>query len=105
MVYETDLEERLSAAELRFKQVTSLATVAPKPGQKATAQELAPNVQEIIKNQDELGRWIVHQDQFRKQVQGKRWNGEYRIEDRISSALFNKNVEILCEFLEAYKRL
>ena len=103
--YETDLEERLSAAELRFKQVTSLATVAPKPGQKATAQELAPNVQEIIKNQDELGRWIVHQDQFRKQVQGKRWNGEYRTEDRISSALFNKNVEVLCEFLEAYKRL
>ena len=75
----------------------------PKPDPKTILNELTTNVQKIIKSQDKKGRWIVHEDKFRKQVTGKRWNGEYRLEDRISSALFNSNVEVLCKFLESYK--
>ena len=64
---------------------------------------LAKEIREIIKNQDEKGRWIVQKDQFRKEVKGWRWNGEYRVEDRISSALFNQNVGKICDFLEWYQ--
>ena len=103
--YETDLSEALAAVELRFQQVSDQTVSAPKIDKESTIKKLAANVREIIESQDEMGRWIVHQDQFRKEVRGKRWNGEYRIEDRISSALFNENVEVLCEFLEAYKSL
>jgi len=100
--YEMDLKEALDAAELRFLQVSDRVDAAQKPDQEAMINELAANVREIIKNQDKMGRWIVHQDQFRKEVRGKRWNGEYRVEDRISSALFNHHVGVLCEFLEMY---
>lgn len=103
--YEVNLKEALDAVELRFQQVSDQTAAAPEFDQETTLKELAANVREIIKNQDKLGRWIVHQDQFRKQVQGKRWDGEYRVEDRISSALFNQNVRALCEFLELYKHL
>lgn len=99
--YEQDLQEALDAVEMRFKQVVDPAFTAPEPDQGKSMQALEANVREIIRNQDELGRWIVHQDKFRKEGQGYRWNGEYRIEDRISSALFNHNVEVLCEFLKA----
>jgi len=61
---------------------------------------LAESVEKIIENQDEQGRWVVHNDKFRKGTPGYKWQGEYRYEDRISSALFNRNVAVLCEFLE-----
>ena len=94
-----DLKEALDEVELRFLQIMDTANSTPAFDQKREMEDLAENVREIITNQDKLGRWIVYQDKFRKEVQGQRWNGEYRIEDRISSALFNHNVVILCEFL------
>jgi len=100
--YEQDLKEALDAVELRFQQVSDPAYTTPKLDHEKLIQGIAANVREIIKNQDNLGRWIVHQDKFRKAGQGYGWNGEYRIEDRISSALFNHNVEVLCAFLNAY---
>jgi len=103
--YEVNLEKALAEVELRFQQVSNQTVSAPEIDKESTIKKIAANVREIIKSQDKMGRWIVHQDQFRKEVRGKRWNGEYRIEDRISSALFNENVEALCEFLEAYKSL
>lgn len=101
--YETDINEALNAVELRFKLVSGDAVDAPEPDNESTIKELAVNVREVIKKQDKLGRWIAHQDKFRKEVQGKSWNGEYRVEDRISSALFNRNVEVLSSFIERYK--
>lgn len=103
--YETDIEDALAAAELRFQQVSGQVEVAPKPDPDVAIKELAANVKKIIEDQDNVGRWVVKKDKFRKEVKGKRWNGEYRIEDRISSALFNHNVGVLCEYLELYKRL
>jgi hypothetical protein len=103
--YETDLKNALAAIELRYLEVMGKAAKTPKSDPATSIHKLTSNVREIIKNQDELGRWIVHQDKFRKQVQGKRWDGEYRVEDRISSTLFNRNVEVLCDFLEIFKDL
>jgi hypothetical protein len=96
--YEVDLKEALDAVELRLLQINDPAASTSGP-EETKMEGLAANVREIIKSQDKSGRWIVHQDQFRKEVRGERWNGEYRIEDRISSALFNHNVGVLCEFL------
>lgn len=101
--YETDIQAALNAVELRYQQAMGQVEKTPKPDPKTILNELTTNVQKIIKSQDKKGRWIVHEDKFRKQVTGKRWNGEYRLEDRISSALFNSNVEVLCKFLESYK--
>jgi len=103
--YEVNLEEGLDAAELRFLQVSNQAEAVAEPDQEKAIEKLAEEVRKIINNQDEMGRWIVRNDQFRKEVRGKRWDGEYRIEDRISSALFNNNVGELCEFLEIYNQL
>ena len=103
--YETDIKHALDAAEKRYLQIIGQAPEDPKPEPAIVINQLAVDVQEIIKNQDELGRWIVNNDKFRKEIQGNSWNGEYRIEDRISSALFNKNVEVLCKFIDTYKDL
>jgi hypothetical protein len=103
--YETDLSDALQKAELRFQMVRNGTSETPEPKQKADVNELADYVQKIIDSQDDSGRWIVHNDKFRKEIQVSKWNGEYRTEDRISSALFNRNVEMLCTFLEAYKDL
>jgi hypothetical protein len=102
--YEMDLTEALAAVELRFKQVTKQAPPTPKPDRETILKELAPKVREIIKSQEKSGWWIVRQDKFRQDVTGKTWNGEYRVEDRISSALFNRNVSVLCDFLEAIRQ-
>lgn len=103
--YEVNLKEALDAAESRFINLNDPASASQKIDPAPSLSKLAAEVQEIIKNQDKMGRWITHQDQFRKEVTGKIWNGEYRTEDRISSALFNHNIGVLCAFLEAYKGL
>ena len=101
--YENDLQEALDAAELRYLQTIGQAPETPKPDVLSTLNDLSAQVQDIIKSQDKQGRWIVQQDKFRQMVPGKVWDGEYRIEDRISSALFNRNVGVICRFLEEYK--
>jgi hypothetical protein len=103
--YEMDLQEALEAAELRFQRVSHPGDAATTQDREPGMKELEQKVRQIIQEQDEMGRWIFHRDQFRKQFQGRIWNGEYRVEDRISCALFNHNVGVLCEFLEVYKRL
>ena len=103
--YETDLQDALDATELRYLRVMGQVPEAPEPAPRATLEELQERVQNIIDSQDEQGRWITHQDKFKKQIQGQRWNGEYRVADRISSAVFNRNVETLCRFLEEYEKL
>jgi hypothetical protein len=103
--YEMDLKAELEQSELRFQKAIDKTNKNSEVVQVTRLTELVANVRQIINNQDKMGRWIVRKDQFRKEVEGKTWNGEYRIEDRISSALFNHNVSILCDFLEAYKSM
>ena len=101
--YETDLTRALDAAEKRFYKVSN-PEISEDKSEQPSLEELAATAKEIIKVQDNLGRWIVHNDKFRKEISVQKWNGEYRVEDRISSALFNRNVETLCDFLEAYRQ-
>lgn len=108
--YETDLSAALMAVERRFQSVSNpnqgfsseLEASQSKADRVARLKELAASVQKIIQSQDKMGRWIIRGDQFRKNIPAQKWNGEYRIEDRVSSALFNRNVAILCDFLELY---
>jgi len=102
--YETDLKAALDATELRFMQVIGEKDI-PETDKEKVLAELTGKVQEVIESQDEKGRWIVRNDKFRKGTPGYSWNGEYRVEDRISSALFNRNAAVLCEFLEMYEEL
>lgn len=100
--YEVDLTSALTLAENRFNSLDRESDDAM-PGisePEDRLKELTIEVKAIIESQDDQGRWIVRNDRFRKEVSGERWNGEYRIEDRISSALFNQHIAKLCEFLE-----
>jgi hypothetical protein len=107
--YEIDIQERLNAAEIRFKHIMQENRSANEPHQFKKSHQESPSadlvkaVRQVIDSQDEKGRWIVKEDKFRKDMEVQKWNGEYRYEDRISSALFNQHVEILCTFLEAVK--
>jgi hypothetical protein len=103
--YENDISSALQAAEKRYLQTIGEIKKPTQPEPAELLKDLAPGVGEIIKAQDEQGRWIVRNDKFRKGTPGYSWNGEYRYEDRISSALFNHNVAVLCEFLELCKKL
>ncbi|WP_394800849.1 pectate lyase [Maribellus maritimus] len=101
--YETDIKSALKAVEIRYLQVLEKATVdrisVP------SLDELARDAEAVIEAQDDFGRWVVQNDKFRQDMEVSKWNGEYRIEDRISSALFNRNVKVLCDYMEAYKRV
>jgi len=99
--YETDIQNTL---EKRYLQVLG-EIENPEIDKNIKLSGLAKQAHQVVKNQDKFGRWIVKNDKFRKEVRGKRWDGEYRYEDRISSALFNSNVSVLCDFLELYKEL
>jgi hypothetical protein len=112
--YEQDLSAPLQEAKKRFEEITKKGRDAPSPGENLPREraevikrlsELKSEVAGIIESQDEKGRWIVKNDRYRKVTPGKPWTGEYETKDRISSALFNRNVGILCEFLELVESL
>jgi len=98
--YETDITNALKAADERYLRAIGELPKPDAPEPVEVLKKLIPKVQEIMKSQDEKGRWVVKNDKFRKGTPGYQWKGEYRYEDRISSALFNQNVAVLCEFLK-----
>lgn len=101
--YENDLSDALKKAEFRYLVTIGEIEEPAESDPEIRMKELAKSAGKIIESQDELGRWIVHNDKFRKGTPGYKWQGEYRYEDRVSSALFNQNVAVLCEFLELCK--
>lgn len=110
--YENDLSQALEAAEQRFKAISEEdfssfpATMNSGLSSEEKAQlisELEPKVREIIASQDAKGRWITRDDKFRQDIDVRKWNGEYRIADRISSRSFNENIAVLCQYLELLK--
>jgi hypothetical protein len=101
--YETDLSAALEKTEERFNYVMEHDRDIPEKENADTFEELTRQAAKVIEAQDGQGRWIAHHDKFRKEMPTAQWNGEYRVEDRISSALFNRNVAVLCDFLEKYK--
>jgi hypothetical protein len=101
--YETDIQDALDKTEKRFLQVSGQLPETAESNREAVIKKLAEDARKIIESKDEQGRWIARENTFRDEVPGKLWNGEYRTEDRISSALFNRNVDLLCTFLEEFK--
>ncbi len=62
---------------------------------------MRPEILAVIESLDEQGRWVVKDDRYKVRESGKKiWQGEYEVSDRLSSALFIKNTELLCDFLE-----
>ena len=113
--YQTDLAAQIDAAAERFEKAITLGR---KGLQQSENQELshtdinrriaalAPSVERIIAAQEPSGAWISRNDRFKSDMpEGVRWNGQYTVADRISSAVFNRNVATLCEFLELNARL
>lgn len=111
--YEVDLSGSIEQAKRRYERVIQLEIDSfpyevdniSKAEMLKKLAALSPQAEAIIAAQDEQGRWISFQDRFRKIVPGETWSGAYREEDRISSALFNENVAILCEFIAGYQAL
>ena len=112
--YQVNLRDRLKNTTHRFERVEKLKAIKYKKNQnrQLTKEEyqkkivdLLPHMKTILADLDEQGRWITCNDRFKKHVPGKRWNGEYRVADRISSAVFIRNVNALCDFRELVEKL
>jgi hypothetical protein len=102
--YETNLAERLQKAKKRFDAIQDKTKAhETELSRKQKEQKLIPEVKAIIAEQDKLGRWVSKSDRYKRHTPGVRWNGEYDVKDRISSAEFNRNINILCEYLELVK--
>jgi hypothetical protein len=108
--YETDLESQLEASSKRYDDAIKLGNkglwqkehpVLTKEQVAARMEELSPKVEKILESQEASGAWITKNDRFKKTLpRGERWNGQYNVMDRISSEVFNQNVDILCEYIE-----
>jgi len=107
--YESDLSERIRNGEKRFDHIreTGVDPYIYRPIAEMTSEEIAeklnairPEVVAVIDSLDKHGRWIVKGDRYKVYEPGKRWDGQYEVSDRLSSALFNHHIEILCDYLE-----
>jgi len=62
---------------------------------------MRPEILAVLESLDEQGRWVVKNDRYKVREPGEKiWQGDYEVSDRLSSALFIKNTELLCDFLE-----
>jgi hypothetical protein len=108
--YQIDLAAPLAAATRRYEQALQLgrdglaAAENRRPTGAALARRreaLAAQVREIIAAQEPSGAWITRDDRFKSDLpDGRRWNGEFTVADRLSSGRFNHHVAVLCEYLE-----
>ena len=113
--YETDLEAQLEACNSRYEKATELGSkklwenehpVLTKAQIISRLDLLSTQVKKILETQEYSGAWITKNDRFKKNMpRGERWNGQYLVMDRISSAVFNQNVDILCEYIELSNQL
>lgn len=113
--YETNLEAPLQAAGERYEKAMKWGHKGlwkdehPELSKEEAAQrlqEMEGPVKKILEAQESSGAWITREDRFKTTMpKGVRWNGQYSVMDRISSAVFNQNVAILCEYLALSHRL
>ena len=112
--YETHLLDRLNDTKKRFNAVKQLGASGylKKQAQSLTKDErlahlaaLQPQVEQTIQSMDAQGRWVTKNDRYKKHRPGKTWNGEFEIKDRVSSAVFNQNVRLLCDYIETARSL
>lgn len=112
--YETDLSDALSSARQRFETVREMGDERYLAEQnrslsieeiQARLEALQPQVEAVLNQLDEQGRWLTPNDRYKQHTPGRRWNGEYEVQDRISSHVFNTNIHILCDYLELLRQL
>lgn len=113
--YEINIAADLEASSVRYDKAMQLGAnglmKAEKPVLSAAQikerlKVLSGTVKEIISDQEKSGAWITRNDRFKQTMpEGERWNGQYLKMDRISSQVFNRNVTILCEYIELSTKL
>ncbi len=111
--YETNLTDYFAKTSERFKTISekrnkNIFPLLAKPTREELLKQksdLRESVNKIISSQDEIGRWITKNDRFKKEIPKKKWNGQYIIKDRISSAVFNENINTLCDYIGVCKEL
>lgn len=113
--YESDLAAPIAAGTKRYEKALQLGRAGlqqdenPVPTKEDIARRLralSGSVKQILASQEASGAWITRNDRFKTDLPaGVRWNGEYSVMDRINSAVFNRNVAVLCEYLELSARL
>ncbi|MEM7658756.1 MAG: pectate lyase [Bacteroidota bacterium] len=107
--YEQNLANGLAEVKNRFQSIRmtnreSMIAWEQQPAWELSLEELETNLQAIIQEQDEQGRWITYQDKFKHKVPGQLWDGTYQVQNRISSQVFIRNVQLLCEYLERVRQ-
>jgi PelA/Pel-15E family pectate lyase len=112
--YETDLELPLETVSKRYEKALELGRNGlrkyenPDLSNEEVTQRLQAlfgSVKRILAAQESSGAWITRGDRFKKTMPaGVRWNGQYSVMDRISSSVFNRNVAVLCEYIELSDR-
>ena len=112
--YESDLSDALSSARKRFNKVREIGDEKflaeknrslSKEEIQARLDALQPQVKAVVKQLDKKGRWITKKDRYKQHTPGRRWNGEYKVQDRISSRVFDTHINILCDYLELWQQL
>lgn len=113
--YEINLAGPIAAVTRRYEQALKLGREGLKRAETLELakeeltrrlETLAGEVQAIIDAQETSGAWITRTERFKTPPAPKKlWNGEYSVMDRINSAVFNRNVGVLCDYLELSARL
>lgn len=98
--YENDLSAIMKQVQQRFDSIRNTKTGSSPKDSGDPWRKMIPDVRAIMDAQDEQGRWITKKDRYKGHKRGVRWNGEYETQDRISSAVFNRNIRLLCKFLD-----
>lgn len=112
--YENDLTGPIEKCTQRYQRALTLGRKGLRREEQAAPsaarvtqrlRSLSAAVEKILAAQEPSGAWITRNDRFKSPPPpGERWNGQYTVADRISSAVFNANVEVLCDYLELSDR-
>lgn len=113
--YENDLAAPIAAVTKRYDLALKLGRAGLQSAENPELSKeqltrrlkaLSGAVNTILESQETSGAWITRNDRFKTDMPaGVRWNGEYSVMDRISSAVFNRNIAVLCDYLELGARL
>ena len=100
--YENDLTGFIATVSKRYQNAINggRENVLVKKTTEKSMDEMVEQVQNIISQLDEEGRWINRNEKYKPANPGKIWDGKtFEQQDRISSAVFIRNVNLLNQFL------
>jgi PelA/Pel-15E family pectate lyase len=106
--YQTDLSDKLDQVRKRFASLWNSGKDLDPLEDRDPAERLAEleaEVTAIIAAQDKKGGWITKDDKYKKRIPGQPWNGEWEVQDRISSKVFVDNINTLADYIELAEEL